>query len=62
MAPATSSVFCGLSELRAMWFWKAFAWVALGWALVARRGAGILIRKTPAAETGESSSDATDER
>lgn len=29
-----------------MRFWKIFAWIALGWALVARRGAGILVRKT----------------
>ena len=31
-----------------MWFWKAFAWIALGWALVMRRGAGILLKKSPA--------------
>lgn len=28
-----------------MRFWKIFAWIALAWALVMRRGAGILIRK-----------------
>ncbi|MEM7355266.1 MAG: hypothetical protein AAF657_30930 [Acidobacteriota bacterium] len=39
-----------------MWFWKAFAWITLVWAGVARRGKGILIRKSsadsgPAGET-----------
>lgn len=40
-----------------MRFWKIFAWIALAWALVVKRGAGILIKKTssekrdPAVET-----------
>ncbi len=29
-----------------MRFWKAFAWIALGWVLVVRRGAGLLLKKT----------------
>ena len=31
-----------------MCFWKIFAWIALIWSLIARRGAGVLIRKKPA--------------
>lgn len=30
-----------------MCFWQVFAWIALGWALIVRRGKGILIRKAP---------------
>ena len=36
-----------------MRFWKIFAWIALGWALVARRGAGVLIRKVSPEQGGE---------
>lgn len=28
-----------------MIFWKLFAWIALGWSLVFRRGKGTLVRK-----------------
>ena len=28
-----------------MLFWKVFAWIAFGWAIIALRGAGIIIKK-----------------
>lgn len=40
-----------------MWFWKAFAWIALGWTGVMRRGKGIVIRKTGSPE-GDAEADA----
>ena len=36
-----------------MRLWKAFAWIALIWSVVARRGKGVLIRKTPSKGNAE---------
>ena len=36
-----------------MRFWKVFAWIALGWALVVRRGAGVLVKKRSASRRAE---------
>ena len=33
-----------------MRFWKIFAWISLAWAVVARRGAGVIVRKKGDAE------------